>query len=85
MHGFWCQNILIIPLYILLTKTINTFWSKGIIKFWFGGISTFWVHKITQEESSLFTEIFRIISTFNLELSMPDCVNIHITRTTHTT
>lgn len=33
-----CLNI---PIYVLLTKGILTFWSKGVGKFWTGGIETF--------------------------------------------
>ena len=32
MHNFLCQNV-IFPLYIFLTKRIDTFWPEGIDKF----------------------------------------------------
>ena len=40
MHNFLCQNVLIFPLYILLSRKIDTFWPKAIDKFWSGSIST---------------------------------------------
>ena len=46
VHNFLCQNVQIFPFYILLTRRINTFWSKSIDKFWSGGIKTFWVQKL---------------------------------------
>ena len=60
MYNFLCQNVWIFPLYILLTKRINTFWLKGIEKFWSGGIETFWTQKITQGKSAKFTKIFEL-------------------------
>ena len=44
-HNFLCQKVWLFRLYILLTKIIDTFWSKGIEKFWFGGMETFWAKK----------------------------------------
>ena len=37
MHNFLYQNVLIIPLYILLSSRIDTFWSEGsyIKVFWY--------------------------------------------------
>ena len=34
-HNFLYKNALIFPLYILLTRRINTLWSKGINTFWY--------------------------------------------------
>ena len=42
MSNFLCQNVSLFLLYILLTKRVNTIWSKGI----------------TQEKSPIFTRIF---------------------------
>ena len=36
MHNFLYQNISTFPLYILLTKRINTFWCESINRFWSG-------------------------------------------------
>ena len=33
MHNVLCQNVLMFSLYVLLTKRINTFWSKSNWKF----------------------------------------------------
>ena len=45
MHDFLYQNILIFPLYILLTRCIGTIWYKNIDTFWSGGINTVWTQK----------------------------------------
>ena len=34
MHNFLCQNVLIFPMYILITKGIETFWSREVTKIW---------------------------------------------------
>ena len=52
MHNLLYQNIRIFALYILLTRRINTFWSKAIDRFWSGDIKTFCVQKITEEKST---------------------------------
>ena len=45
MHNFLYQNVPIFPIYLLLTKRIDTLWSKGINTFWSGGIGTVWYGK----------------------------------------
>ena len=45
MHNFLSQNVSIFPIYILLTRRINTFRSKGTDKVW-GSIETFWAQEI---------------------------------------
>ena len=57
MDNFLCQNVLIIPLWILLTRRSNTFWSMGIKKFWSGSTSTVWTQKVIQKTSVIFTKI----------------------------
>ena len=54
MHNFLCKNVSKLLLCILLTRRINTFWSKGINIFWSGGIDTVWAQKIIQEKSVIF-------------------------------
>ena len=65
MHNFPCQEVLIFPLYILLTIQIDTFLFLAIDK-----ILVWWYQfcldsKIIQEMRPIFTEIFRIMPTFN--------------------
>ena len=60
MHNLLDQNVWIFTVYILLTRRIKTFWSKGIDKFCSGGIKTFWAQKISQKKSTIFTNIFEL-------------------------
>ena len=48
MHKFLCQNFRIFPLYILVTRRIDTFLSKGIEKFWCEDIETYWAQKLIE-------------------------------------
>ena len=48
MHNFLYQTIPIFPLYLLPTKTIETFWSEGIHTFWSRSIRTVWQRKSEQ-------------------------------------
>ena len=57
MHNFQGQNVQIFPLYILLARRINTFWSNGFDKFWFGGIRTFFYQKLYKKNRQNF-EVF---------------------------
>ena len=50
MHSFMGQNFQIFPLYILLTRKINTFRSKAFDKFWSRGIGIFEAQKIIKEK-----------------------------------
>ena len=34
MYNYLCEIVPIFPMYILITKRINTFWSGGIGTFW---------------------------------------------------
>ena len=49
MYNSMCLAILIFPIYVLLTKIIDIFWSKCISTFWSLGISTFWPKKIDKK------------------------------------
>ena len=64
MLNFLDQNVQIFPLYILLTRRINTFWSKGFDKFWSGNMGTFWAQKIKEKKSTKFTNIFELYQFF---------------------
>ena len=83
MHIVLCQNFS--ELYILLIRQIYTLQSKAISKFWSRGISTVSAQKITKKEYAIFTEIFRIIPTFDLCFYTPNCINFPIMRTTQST
>ena len=48
-HNFLYQNVLIFPFYILLTRKIHTFSSKGIDKFWSGVSAQFGPKKSYKE------------------------------------
>ena len=52
MYNFLCQVVLIFPLYILLTRRINTFLSEAIDTFWAGATRTVW-HIKSQTEAYL--------------------------------
>ena len=64
MLNFLDQNVQIFPLYILLTRRINTFWSKGFDKFWSGNMGTFWAQKVKEKKSTKFTNIFELCQFF---------------------
>ena len=72
MHNSLCQNVPIFPLYILLTRRIDTFWSMDIDKFWSGGIEKFWVPKMTQKKS---TNIFDLYQVFIYIFFVPKYFN----------
>ena len=61
----------------LCSKNIDTFWERSN--------STVWAQKDKQEKSVIFTDTFRIMSTFNLYFFMANCDDILIIRTTETT
>ena len=64
MHNFVCPNVRILPLHLLLTRGIKTFWSKGIDKFCSGGTKTFWAQNIIAEKSTKLTKISELYHDF---------------------
>ena len=50
LHNFLCQNVLILPLYILLTRRITTFSPEGINTYLCWGIWKVW-HRKSQTEN----------------------------------
>ena len=63
MHNFLCQNVLIFPLYIFLTKIIDTFWSEGIGRFWPGGIEKVW-HRKSKTKNQQYSQRFELYQLF---------------------
>ena len=55
MPNFLYQNVPIFPLYILLTRRIETFWSEGIDTFWSGGTGTAW-HRKSQTKNPQYSQ-----------------------------
>ena len=62
MHNFLCQNVWTFPLYTLLPKKINKFWSNGIDKVWSGGIQRSFGLK--EEKTVKFLTIFELYQVF---------------------
>ena len=50
MHNCLCQNILIFPLYLYLTKRIDKLWSKGLTNFGLE-VSNYFGPKISQKKN----------------------------------
>ena len=62
--GYLSQNMPILTLYMLLTRKIDTFWSKGINKFWSGDTETVWHRKSqtkNQQYSQRFFELYQLL------------------------
>ena len=66
MHRCLNQNVLIFPLYILLRKRINIFWSEGIDTFWSVSIGTVW-YKKSRKVSELYQLFMHTFSMSNCE------------------
>ena len=58
MHTFLGQNVLIFPLYILLTRRINSIWV--LINFGLEVLGHFEAQKVIQEKSTKFPMIFEL-------------------------
>ena len=62
--GYLYQNVPIFPLYILSTRVIKTFWSKGIDKFLFGSNITVCAYKLYKkyhQYSQKFLELYQLL------------------------
>ena len=59
MHNFLVQNVPVLALYVLVTRKINTLWSKGNDEFWSRGMGSFWDQKKNHKRKS---KIFKKIS-----------------------
>ena len=57
------QNVSIFPLYILLTRRIDTFWCEGITAFWSVGIRTVWYRK-SQTKNQQYSQMFELCRSF---------------------
>ena len=57
MHNILCQKLQISPLYVLVARRIDTFWSAVINPFWSEDIETFWVQKIMKEKLTKFASL----------------------------
>lgn len=53
MHNVLCQNVSILPLWILLTIRIDTFWTE-VLTVLSGGIRTVWHRKSQTKKLTIF-------------------------------
>ena len=84
-HKFLSQIVPIFPLYILLTKRIDTFKCDGSDTFWSEGIGDSLAWKITSKKSAILSKIFWIIPFFwwMFIANCPEILILHTTQTTY--
>ena len=80
LHNFLCQNVLIFPLYILLARRIDTFWSEVVESLWSRVTGYFEPVNHTRKISNIHRDL-SMIPTFYGYFSMPNYAEISFLHT----
>ena len=57
IHNVLCQNVPIFLLYLLITRSVDTFWFEGINILWSGDIGIVW-HRKSQTKNQQYSQFF---------------------------